>query len=136
MTLTLSDLTEWRRQEKDHYRIIVPPDQKDIRALLDQLLKDAGPDPLQLGEDCDYFTARELLEDIFRLRRDKLARAAELNATDIAPPDWGSLTPFEKEIWFSLTEAYRRLDYAIGEVVRKGEWSGKWMPDKPNQGAR
>jgi|GEM_PF-6820696 len=130
MTLTLSDLSEWRRAEMDTPAMIIPPPQAEIKSLLDQLLKDAGPDPLALGEDCELFAAKDLLADIFRIRRNKLARACELNPDNASLPELRSLLPFENETWFYLTEGYRRLDYAISDVVKRGEWSGKWRPDK------
>jgi len=133
MTLSLHDLAEWRRQEKEIPGLCLPPPLPDIKALRDQLMQEAGPDPRQWDADCEALAAREILEDPFRIRRGKLARACELNPDDASLPAVKAMYPFESNIWFHLTEGYRMLDFATQEVLRKGEWSGKWRPDKPNQ---
>lgn len=133
MTLSLHTLSEWRRQEQDGPVIARPPPLVDIKTLLDRLMQEAGPDPVSWPVDCEVFAAKEMLEDIFRIRREKLARACEMNPDDATLPEWKSLLPFEQNVWFHLIEGYRMLDYATKQVVRKGEWNGKWRPDKPGR---
>lgn len=128
MTLTLSTLSEWRRQEKDTPGLCHPPPLADIKTLMDQLLQEAGEDPLALGEDCEIFAAKDLLADIFEIRRAKLARAAELNPDDATLPNVKNWYPFESNAWFHLTNGYRLLDKCTKEIVSNGAWNGKWGP--------
>lgn len=128
MTLTLSDLTEWRRAELENPGMQQPPANfmQELKPYLQKCMQEAGPDPALWTEDCEPFTARQALEDIFRLRRAKLARAAELNPDDATLPPHRNLLEFESCCWFGLTEKYRLLDKVYKDVCSKGDWSGKW----------
>lgn len=131
MTLTLTDLTNWRALEKDTATMNVPPggrDQflKDLPVYLKQVQAEAGEHPAVWPADCEALAAREVLEDIFRIRRDKLARAAALCPDDATMPWPKQLLPFESCCWFGLTEYYRMIDKEYAMLAKTGSWSGKW----------
>lgn len=137
MTLTLEILNDWRRAEKDQPALVEPPGGKktfleELQAYLKQVQEEAGPHPAVWPEDCEAITAREVLEDIFRLRRDKLARAAALNTPqgDPSMPWPKQLLEFEHDCWFGLTDEYRMLDAVYRKVASTGTWSGKWGQDR------
>jgi DNA replication initiation complex subunit (GINS family) len=127
MTLTLSTLSDIRRQELQTGDLLrLPPNfLQDLAECIPRVQKEAGPHPETWPEDCEPLAARALLEDIFRIRRGKLARAAEANPIG-DPPMPSALLPFESNTWFALTADYRRLDAAVAEVCRTGKWSGVW----------
>jgi len=133
MTLTTDDLREFRRREKEIATLTSPPANflTEIKTLLDQIKEEAGPDPITWSEDADIHAAMDLLEDIFRIRRNKLVRVAELNPSDNTPMP-AQLFEWESCAWFGLTTTYRHLDKVIRDICLKGEWSGKWgeLPEK------
>jgi hypothetical protein len=128
MTLTIHDLTEFRRRERDDPRITTPSPNflDDLKTYLDKIKQEAGPHPAQWDLDCEALAAMDLVQEIFRIRRSKLARIAELNPDDATTPAPKQLFLFENCAWFGLTATYRLLDKTIEQVCQTGTWSGRW----------
>jgi hypothetical protein len=126
--ITLSHLSEWRRNEKETAILLVPIPLADLEAYVKKVKEEAGDLFLQ-GTDCEAHAALDLIQDTMQIRRAKLARAAELNP-HADPPSPKTLYDFESCCWFALTEGYRYLDEAIEEVNLTGNWCGKWGPRK------
>lgn len=124
MTLTLSALIEWRRQELESPDLQHPPTNflPDLKEYLRQIRQDAGPNPALWPEDCEPFAARSTMEDIFRLRRAKLARSAELYP-DVERTSHYML-PFENQIWERLTGVYKTLDDTYKSLCITGKIPG------------
>jgi hypothetical protein len=121
---SLPTLLEWRRLEKDQPAMQVPVPLEEIHKLLRELrevfLSQPVPDP-----DGEYAAARECMEDICRIRRDKLARAAIINE----PPPPRQLWDFESYTWFGFQHEYQTIDAAY-----KGVHEGRAPPDMMDYG--
>ncbi len=128
MTLTLETLAEFRRAEKETAEITRPPVNflPDLKDYLTRVQEEARQPPAMWDPDCEAHAAMDILEDIFRIRRGKLARAAELNPDNATLPSPGNLFEFESCCWFGLTGNYRLLGKVYKDLCIRGEWSGKW----------
>ncbi len=124
MTLTLHDLAEFKRRERDAPGMTEPPANflEDLKEYLARVKEEAGPHPAAWDMDCEAMAAIEILKEIFDVRRAKLARSAE----HCAPPTQRQMFDFESCAWFGLTEKYQLLDKVIDRVCIDGIWSGKW----------
>lgn len=124
MTLTLADLSEFRRQEKESAELTPPPANflPNLKEYMARVQEEAGPHPANWDMECEALAAMDLLEDIFRIRRAKLTQATEHGAN----PSVSQMLTFESCAYSGIARKYRLLDEAITEMVHKGEWSGKW----------
>jgi hypothetical protein len=122
--IILTDLAEFRRQEKETPDLQQPPANflQDLKEYMARVQEEAGPHPAGWDMECEAIAAMDLLDDIFRIRRAKLAQAAEHDAQ--LPVS--HMFTFESCAWSGITRKFRLLDEAIKEMVHKGEWSGKW----------
>nr|WP_321349761.1 hypothetical protein [uncultured Methanoregula sp.] len=129
MTLTRSDLAEFRRREKETGALTLPPANflRDLKILMDTAKAEAGTHPAEWSEYAEIHAIMDLVEDIFRIRRSKLARAAEENRPgESTPPEFKTLLPFESNAWYGLTATYHHLDKVLRDIRITGEQIGKW----------
>lgn len=127
MTLTLSDLIEFRHRELHEPGMVAPQPNsgqflRDLKEYMDRVKAEAGPEPAAWDQDCEAHAAMDLLQDIFRIRRAKLVRASE----HCAPPTPKQMFDFEGCAWFGFLATYKLLDKEIERVCINGEWSGRW----------
>lgn len=126
MTLTLHDLAEFKRKEKDEPGMVQPPPNAkaflaDLKAYMQKVQVEAGPHPAQWDMDCEALAAMDLLQDIFRIRRAKLVRACET----CTPPTPRQMFDFESNAWFGFLRVYKMLDRSIENVITKSD-PGAW----------
>ena len=97
---------------------------QDLAEYIPRVQKEAGPHPAQWDADCEALAARELLGDIFRIRRGKLARIGEALTPDALETMIGGLTVPEANALTRIALAFEDLDKANGQICRTGKWSG------------
>ncbi|MDP3563811.1 MAG: hypothetical protein Q8R70_04915 [Methanoregula sp.] len=116
MTLTIQDLLEFKRREKDQPTLTEPPANflDDLFVYIMRVMKEAGPHPATWDTDCEALAAMDLLDDLFTIRRGKVSDSA--SNTDTETPK--HLLPFEAVAWLNLRTAYLTLDAEIrGTIV-------------------
>lgn len=115
MTLTLADLSELRRREIEGPALVQPPANflQDLPAYMAKVQQEAGPDPHFWQTGCEAFAAMGILEDIFRMRRQKILVAASFND----PPNPRSMFVFESNAWFGLRRSLEELEKGARAVA-------------------
>ena len=118
MALTLRDLAEFKRQERDTPGLTPPPANflENLQVYMKDAQAAAGPRPIEWDIDCEALAAMDLLKDIFEIRRHKLAVSAQHNA----PPRPRECFDFEINTWTGLRTVYVKLDECIENVVLTG----------------
>jgi len=107
MTLSFSDLAEWRRQEKDSPDMIRPLPLDDLAAYLKRVQEEAGGMQMAAWDpDCEAMSAMAILDDIFLQRRHKLILCSTANE----PPTPKQLYDHELTAWFGFQRVFKDMD--------------------------
>jgi hypothetical protein len=124
VTLTLHDLAEFRRREMDGPNLVEPPANflQDLKEYYERTKAAAGPAPINWAMDAEVLAAMDVVQDIFRIRRGKLARAVET----CSPPSPKQMFEFESCAWFGFLRVYQLLDKTTERICIEGTWSGRW----------
>jgi len=137
MTLSLPALRDWQNRERDTPGDLtmppVPPEEfaEAWKAYLaEQRQKDGDEHGIIIDQDAEVYAAMDVLDNIFEMRRAKIASKTEANPNG-NPPTVRHEFRFESEAWFGLTDKYRRLDEAYMELKM-----GQPAPGKGKMGAR
>lgn len=106
MTLTLHDLNELRRAERDTGALLRPPTGflTDLEIYMTLVRADLGDDPLEM-DGSEAVAAATTLEEYFQIRRDKLT----VSARDLQGLEAGVLLPFERDVYAMMMKTQEEL---------------------------
>lgn len=106
MTLTLHDLNEMRRAERDNGALLRPPVAflADLEIYMTLVRADLSDDPLEM-DGSEAVAAAATLEEYFQIRRDKLA----VSARDLQGLEAGVLLPFERDVYAVMMKTHEDL---------------------------
>jgi hypothetical protein len=116
MTLTIHDLMEFKRRELDsHSAITQPPPNflQELKPYMINVQEEAGPHPVEWDANCEALAAIEILEDVFRVRREKLIALARDNEN----PDAAALLDFETIAWKEMRHVFEELERSARRAI-------------------